>query len=275
MQLDQAGDQVVAVDVDLRGTGRAGRSTSAMAPSRTTSVPRTSSSRVTIKPPPKRISLMPRLRIGERTRVATWSRTSASWKMPRIAAPARRASRDQPGHDGPAARVERCGGLVQQQHRMPGDEAARAMLTRCCSPPEKVAGGSAPEPLGDAAAGRACAGAPLERGVPRHPSARSGSATTSSAGTRGIDAQELADIAQRCARRTSSTARRRGHHVDALAAVPDPDAAGLGAVVAVEARSRVDLPARDGPASATHSPGATPRVTPRSTGSCAPPCGAG
>jgi hypothetical protein len=75
----------------------------------------------------------------------------------------------------------------------------RAMLTRCCSPPENVAGGRLPQPLGQIepreqtrlARSLRLALTETSRAV------NSGSATTSSADDARQGAQELADIADR------------------------------------------------------------------------------
>src|SRR5262245_18614721 len=74
------------------------------------------------------------------TRSATRDLTSSSWKMPSSAAPARlRVSMKATT----ASRLAASSEAVGSSSSRIGCSAAkpRAMLTRCCSPPEKVAGG--------------------------------------------------------------------------------------------------------------------------------------
>src|SRR5438445_7322457 len=117
------------------------------------------------------------------TRSAAASRTSWSWKMPSRATPAvflaamssTTTSRFVASSEAVGSSSKRIGCSVMKP---------RAILTRCCSPPEKVAGGSA-----QSFSGRlSCAN--RERAFARaaslsSPRSTSGSATTSSAETRG------------------------------------------------------------------------------------------
>src|SRR5690606_16868335 len=116
-------------------------------------------------------------------RVATASRTGASWKMPRIAVPASSFSRIM------ATTTSR---LVASSEAVGSSSSStgwsvmkpRAMLTRCFSPPEKVACGRPNRASGRFSRFSICAArsAAASRATPR---ATSGSATTSRALTRG------------------------------------------------------------------------------------------
>lgn len=80
------------------------------------------------------------------------------------------------------------------------------------------------------------------------PRATSGSATTSSAATRGTVRKELTYISDRVAAHRQHGPRRCGGEVDELAAMLDDDLAGVDAVVAVEHLQDRAFPAPDGPA---------------------------
>ncbi|ENN84499.1 hypothetical protein RHSP_72570 [Rhizobium freirei PRF 81] len=118
-----------------------------------------------------------------RMRLPTASRTSSSWKMPRRATPASffcsimstTTARLRASSDAVGSSSRRMAWSVMKP---------RAMLTRCCSPPEKVAGGNCQSSGGrfswaSNSAARSRASATVT------PRASSGSATTSMAATRG------------------------------------------------------------------------------------------
>ena len=162
------------------------------------------------------------------TRSATASRTSASWKMPSSATPSRFLSRDQVDHDLAVGRRR----ARRSARRAAGSDAAvmkpRAMLTRCCSPPEKVAGGRLHSRSGRLrrASSVAC---PLARllalSAPRVDQ-RLGDDVEGRDARHG--AQELADIAERVAPDRQHRARAGAGEVDQLVAVADEDLAGVG-----------------------------------------------
>ncbi len=165
-------------------------------------------------------------------RSATASRTSWSWKMPSKATPAAflaaisaiTTSRFLASSEAVGSSSSRTGCSVMKP---------RAMLTRCCSPPEKVAGGSAQSFSGRlSCASRARAlsraalallaaldqrfGDDIERRDARH------------------GAQELADIADRLAAHGKHGARAGGGEIDQAVLVLDDDLAFVDGVVAVE-----------------------------------------
>ena len=112
-------------------------------------------------------------------------------------------------------------------------QSERAMLTRCCSPPEKVAGGSdhslagMPSTPSRNSARRRASSALM-------PSRMAGSATTSIVATRGITRRNWL-TKPRVRRRTSSTVRGSARTSSTeLAVMADADRAGIGAIVAVE-----------------------------------------
>ena len=140
-------------------------------------------------------------RVTSTMRSATRSRTSSSWKMPRMAdarALLRRGS-GRPRRRGwwrrarPSAR--RAAG------RRWSATKPRAMLTRCCSPPEKVAGGSATAARGTFSRVSSVA-APGAGARPRSSAVLDGGLgdDVERADARD-DAQELADIAEHRVRR--------------------------------------------------------------------------
>src|SRR5262245_14593948 len=114
------------------------------------------------------------------TRVATASRTPGSWKMPTIAAPAARASLMSATTVLLFSASSEAVGSSRSRTGH-GCRKLRARLMRCCSPPEKVAGGTLQRRWGMRSRTRICS---AWRRAPSAPS--SGSATTSSAGTRGM-----------------------------------------------------------------------------------------
>jgi hypothetical protein len=81
------------------------------------------------------------------TRVASRARTSASWTVPSTAA-RDRAPRRQLDHNAPALRVQRGGGLVQQEHRIGHHEHPRDVDPLLLAPRERDRG-ERPEALRD------------------------------------------------------------------------------------------------------------------------------
>ncbi len=150
----------------------------------------------------------------------------------------------------------------------------RATFTRCCSPPENVTGESAPEPLGNAQPLEHARG-PAPRLLARRRRARAaGSATTSTRGHAGDHAQELAHVADGppAQRRACVAARRPTMSTDRVP-VPHEDPAGLRLVVAVDrSAAACSCPRPTGRRARRTRPAPTARLTPRSTGSRAPPC---
>src|SRR3984885_110108 len=118
------------------------------------------------------------------TRSARRSRTSSSWKIERNPAPsARRSAINATAASRLTASSEAVGSSRIRRSCSPAKP--RAMLTRCCSPPEKVAGGKAQRWLGrlrraSNAAARALAASTSS------PAPRAAAPTMSSAETRGI-----------------------------------------------------------------------------------------
>ena len=192
----------------------------------------------------------------------------------RCAAPRLAASRISSTTPSPVRRVERGGRLVEQQDRDSRRSKPRAMLTRCCSPPEKVAGGSGPQALGMLSTrqqDRARAlGAP--RRVPT-PSARQRLGHDVERRHPRDDAQELADVAQGAAAHVEhrAAARRATRSTHALAVAdagsrpPRRGSCRRASAAACSCRRPTGRPAP------RIRPRDTRRLTPRSTGSARPP----
>ena len=111
----------------------------------------------------------------------------------------------------------------------------RARFTRCCSPPEKVAGGMPCSRARDVQPQQQHRAAPVSRGLHRRPRPSSDLGHDVQRGHARHDAQELADIAEGVVPDGQDGARVGGGDVDHLAAMADQDAPAVGAVVAIQA----------------------------------------
>ena len=154
-------------------------------------------------------------------RVATASRTARSWKMPTIAAPRWRAASIS---SMTASRFVASSAAVGSSSSRIGCSAInpRAILTRCCSPPEKVAGGK----LHNRARNGEAVEQPLSalarrRGVDTEPAQRLGNQVERRDAR--DHSQELADEAQRPPAHVEHEGGRRGSHVHHAPGMPDQD----------------------------------------------------
>ena len=184
---------------------------------------------------------------------ATESRMAASWKMPTMAAPRARASLIMATTMAALAGSSEAVGSSSSRTGCPAAKP-RARFTRCCSPPEKVAGGKACRRAGMLSRSSSSVAWARASGSAA-PRAMAGSATMARVGDARDGAEELADAADGVAADVEHDAGVGGGEVDEGAGVADEDAAVVDAVVCRAARAAgCSCRRRDGPVRAMHSP---------------------